>query len=372
MKLLKKILLPINPEYFTDDSLQFAIKLAKLYHSEIFPVHVIAKEAEFKSIKEIALKLAKDHIHKVQSILNKEGIMMGDPIIDYGNHFDRITIAAFKNDVNVILFGMRKSNDRGETGLNLTIEKVIRHCDKPVWVIKEVHKQGIRNMLCPVDFSEASNRALLNSIHLARKFNAKLTLLSVFTPVKTEFPWLTNDNDYSEENEKSFNEYKNLHETHLKKFTLDGIAWTSVIRSGEPHQEILKECRDHKYDLLIMGTTGRSGLGRMMIGSVTEKVTRQVPCSFITTKSEDVINLRLENKISNIEQHYHIARQKQKLNLLDEAIDEYLICLTFNDMHIPSLLGLSEIYGRKGNKEKESLYKKMAIEIMNRIFRDII
>ena len=121
-----------------------------------------------------------------------------------------------------------------------------------------------------------------------------------------------------------------------------------------------------------MGTAGRTGLSRVMMGSVTERVIRQVPCSFIATKSEDIINLRLETKISNIEHHYNIARQKKKINSFDEAIGEYLICLTFNDMHIPSLLGLSEVYGRKGEKDKEVLYKKMASEVINRLFRDNI
>ena len=121
-----------------------------------------------------------------------------------------------------------------------------------------------------------------------------------------------------------------------------------------------------------MGTAGRTGLGRFIMGSVTDKVIRQVPCSFITTKSEDIINLRLESKISNIEHHYNIARQKQKLNLVDEAIGEYLVCLTFNDMHIPSLLALSELYGKMGEKDKEDFYKKMAYEIMNRLLKDHI
>lgn len=237
MKLLKKILLPINPEYFTNDSIEFAIKLAKLYQSEIIPVHIIAKEAGYKSVKEIALNLAKNHINTVQSRIIREGLKAGDPIIEYGNHFDRIAITALKNDVNVILFGIKQLTHQEGNILNLTIEKVIRHCDKPVWAVKEGHKKDIKNILCPVDFSEASQRALLNSIHLAKKFNARITLLSVFTPVKTEFPWITGD--YSEENEESYNEYKSYFEAYLKNFTFPGIIWSSVLRSGEPYQEIL-------------------------------------------------------------------------------------------------------------------------------------
>ncbi|KPL17191.1 MAG: hypothetical protein AMS23_05620 [Bacteroides sp. SM1_62] len=370
MKLLKKILLPVNPEYYTRETLDFTIQLAKLYQSEIIPIHIIGKEAEFMSIRDIAHKIAEEHIKKVQSRIKKEGINTVDPVIDFGNHFDRIAIAALKYDVNVILFGIRIGTEQEGSSLNLNIEKVIRHCDKPVWAVKEGQKGMIKKILCPVDFSEASKRALLNAIHISHKFDAKLTLLSVYTPLKTRFPLLAGE--FTKENKESYSEYNDHFKAFLNDFTFPGSAPALAVRTGVPEQEILREIKEKKHDLLIMGSTGRTALGRFMTGSVTEKVIRQVPCSFITTKSEDMIDLRLETKINTIEHHYNIARHKQKSGLLDEAIGEYLICLSLNDMHIASLFGLSEIYGRKGMKDKEALYKRMAVEIINRLFKDNI
>jgi universal stress protein E len=370
MRLLKKILLPVNPEYYTHDTLEFAIQLAKLYQSEILLVHVIAKEAEFKSLREIAYNIAEEHINKVKSRIGKEGIKIVDSIIEYGNHFDRIVITATRYDVNVILFGIRDEDNPEESRLNLNIEKVIRHCEKPVWAVKEGRKVMVKKILCPVDFSEASKRALLNAIHISQKFNAKLTLLSVYAPLKTRFPFLAGE--FTQENKESYREFNNHLKEFLNEFAFSGNAPVPVVRTGVPDQEILKEIIEKKHDLLIMGSTGRTALGRFMTGSVTEKVIRQVPCSFITTKSEDMIDIRLETKINTIEHHYNIARHKQKSGLLDEAIGEYLICLSLNDMHIASLLGLSEIYGRKDMKDKEALYKQMAVQIINRLFKDNI
>ena len=147
MKLLKKILLPVNPDYHTLYSLEFAMKLAKLYQSELILIHIMDEEVEFNSVKENALSLAKDHIKKVKARMKSNGLKVGDPIIEYGNHFDRITITALKHDVNVILFGVRKSIPLGVNTLNLTIEKVIRHSDKPVWVVHEGDTDNIRNIL---------------------------------------------------------------------------------------------------------------------------------------------------------------------------------------------------------------------------------
>lgn len=122
MKLLKRILLPINPEYYSKNCFDFVIKLAKLYQSEIIPIHVISGEADFKSVKEIALNLAKDHIKKVQTRIIKEGLKAGEPIIEYGNHYERIAVTALKYDINVIFFGIKELTSPGDIKLNLTIE----------------------------------------------------------------------------------------------------------------------------------------------------------------------------------------------------------------------------------------------------------
>ncbi len=370
MKLLKKILLPINPGYYSNESLKFAIELAKLYQSEIILLYISYKDLGYQNISEMTQTQEKDHIKKVHGKIKSGGIQKVESVIDYGNHIDKIVITALKYNVNLVLFGIVNVTESGSNILDLIIEKVIRHCDKPVWVVKKGFSGKIKNILCPVDFSDASRRAVLNSVHLAREFKANLTLLSVFSPISKKFPFLTGG--FLHENE----DLQQKHKQHLKEFlnslSFSNIEWNYTLRTGEPYKEILNECNSKKYDLIIMGSHGHTGLSRIMMGSVTEKVIRQISLSFITTKSEDILNLRLENKISNIKNHYNLAKQKQNMNSLDEAIGEYLICLSYNEMHIPSLLGLSEVYGKKGETEKELRYKKMASELISKLFGDTI
>lgn len=370
MKLLKKILLPINSGHYSNESLKFAIELAKLYQSEIVLLYVLNKESGFKSISEMTQIQEKNHIKKVYEKIKSGGIQKVESVVEYGKHIDKIVITALRYNVNLVLFGIEKMINSGINVQDLTIEKVIRHCDKPILVIKKGFSGKIKNILCPVDFSGASKRAVLNSVHLVRDFKAKLTILSVFTPLSKKFPFLTDR--FLNENEELYQKHKQHFKEFLNSISLPSIDWDYTIRTGEPYREILNECDAKKYDLIIMGTHGHKGLSRIMMGSVTEKVIRQIPLSFITTKSEDILNLRLENKISNIKNHYNIAKQKQDMNSLDEAIGEYLICLSYNEMHIPSLLGLSEVYGKKGDSDKELRYKKMASELINKLFSDRI
>jgi hypothetical protein len=123
----------------------------------------------------------------------------------------------------------------------------------------------------------------------------------------------------------------------------------------------------NKTDLLIMGSTGRSGLGRMLLGSVTEKVTREFPCSFATLKAENILIPDLTSSAQDISKHYLKAEEHMLQNKLQEAIAEYMICIHINEMHIPSLLGLANANKKLGNMESAEAYKNIAHEVMIKI-----
>lgn len=101
------------------------------------------------------------------------------------------------------------------------------------------------------------------------------------------------------------------------------------------------------------------------MGSVTEKVIREVRCSFITVKSEDIIDLQLETEIRDIETHFKIAKQLVNDGFYTEAINEYKICLNINRMHIPSIVGISKVYDKMDNKEEAEKYKNKANEVLS-------
>jgi nucleotide-binding universal stress UspA family protein len=66
---------------------------------------------------------------------------------------------------------------------------------------------------------------------------------------------------------------------------LDGkISVQHVLLEGEPATEIVHYARDAGIDLIVMGTHGRTGLDRLLMGSVAEKVMREAPCSVLVVK----------------------------------------------------------------------------------------
>ena len=66
-----------------------------------------------------------------------------------------------------------------------------------------------------------------------------------------------------------------------------GINVRAVMRNGVPHQEIVQLAADEPADIVIMGTHGRSGLSRMLLGSVAERVIHFAHCPVLTVRKPD-------------------------------------------------------------------------------------
>ena len=141
----------------------------------------------------------------------------------------------------------------------------------------------IRRILCPVDFSDHSRRALDHAIAIARWYEATVTVLRVFSPapVATFGPGpvvlepivLTSvDRDQLLADTKAFAETESA----------PGITIEALVREGNAAEEILEQATSMKADLLVIGTHGRSGFERLVLGSVTEKVLRKANCPVMT------------------------------------------------------------------------------------------
>jgi nucleotide-binding universal stress UspA family protein len=141
----------------------------------------------------------------------------------------------------------------------------------------------IRRILCPVDFSDHSRRALDHAIAIARWYESTVTVLHVFSPapvaafrpgrVVLEPIVLTDvDRDGLLADVRAFAETESA----------PGITIDAVVREGDTAREVLEQATSMKADLLVIGTHGRSGFERLVLGSVAEKVLRKARCPVMT------------------------------------------------------------------------------------------
>ena len=131
----------------------------------------------------------------------------------------------------------------------------------------------IKNILCPVDFSETSDYALEYALDLARQLGASVTLLHVCQlpahPMDAGdmFPLEEFENEYMTRFSKQLDE---LVARHAGK----GVELDSRITCGIPYDEINQAADEVSADLVVIGTHGRTGLAHMLLGSVAERVVR--------------------------------------------------------------------------------------------------
>ncbi|OYR45192.1 universal stress protein [Halorubrum sp. Eb13] len=69
--------------------------------------------------------------------------------------------------------------------------------------------------------------------------------------------------------------------------SLDGIDMTTVVEMGTPHSEIIRYADEHDIDLVVMGTHGRTGVERYLLGSVAEKVVRMADQPVVTVRADE-------------------------------------------------------------------------------------
>jgi nucleotide-binding universal stress UspA family protein len=136
----------------------------------------------------------------------------------------------------------------------------------------------IETILFPTDFSECSQNALHLAFELTRECQARLLVLHVATP-----PPFVTYGEFEKVLEKSSG-YRQELEEQLRQCQAPDCNKEFRLAEGDPGNEIVHVAQEAQCDLIVMGTHGRKGLGRLLLGSVAEKVLRQSPCPVLMVK----------------------------------------------------------------------------------------
>lgn len=359
MKLIKNILVALDFRDSTETIVSNAMMFAKKFKSKVTLIHILPENIENEKVGDLVKKAAHEELEKINERFKKENIEMGEPILKFGNYSDRIVFASKETGASLIILGAGEKKNKDSYQLGTTAGKVMRRSSKPVFVIKNNQDlTEIKNILCPVDFSDESSHALNNAIAIARLFDSKLVVLSVYIPfVQT----ITRIDPVEVNSQREVDQELDL-KRFLEKHNMQSINYVQEIAGGEPDEEILKAIERHNIDLLSMGTTGRSGFNKILLGSVAEKVTREVLCSFITSKKEDFIEFEIKSE--NVKDTYAYAQELFEKGFYTEAIELYKASLELNFSHVPSLMGLTKSYEKLGDEENAGKYRKMVKNVI--------
>ncbi|MBR7049826.1 MAG: universal stress protein [Methanobrevibacter sp.] len=135
-----------------------------------------------------------------------------------------------------------------------------------------------KRILVPTDGSEFAVKAQKHALFLAKVSGAEIVAVSVTEnnfvnglPLDDEVYQLNQIlNERSEENLKEFD-----------KLNEDNIKVTHVVREGSPAKVILEVSKEENVDLIVMGSSGKSGFDRFIMGSVADKVVNSAKCAVL-------------------------------------------------------------------------------------------
>ncbi len=143
-----------------------------------------------------------------------------------------------------------------------------------------------KKILVPTDLSDHAEAALDYACELAKKLGATIDLLNVIGVPALGVPELgvaltsTMIDTLIEDNQIAIDKVADARRAH-------GFAIASAtLKTGDPRDMICQAAEELGADLIIMGTHGRRGVSRMLLGSVAETVVRSAPCAVLTVRSQ--------------------------------------------------------------------------------------
>ncbi len=135
----------------------------------------------------------------------------------------------------------------------------------------------IQKILVAVDGSDNNRLAVDYAVDLAKKYGATLTAMTIFDSARNE------GMNYQKEFVQTTNE-KNLAYVQIKS-SEEGCECSTIQSFGNPAQCLLEASKD--YDVIVCGNLGRTGLKRLMLGSVSEKLIRFAHCPVFVVRAKE-------------------------------------------------------------------------------------
>jgi nucleotide-binding universal stress UspA family protein len=143
-----------------------------------------------------------------------------------------------------------------------------------------------KKILCPVDFSEPAQAAMSVAVQLCRQFDADLTLFHSY-----QLPGYTLPEGSVVASPKMLQDLADQAEAHLSEWRQLAVGMgaprvETAKGIGDPAIEVVEVAREGGYDLIVLGTHGRTGIRHALLGSITERVVRHARCPVLTVHPE--------------------------------------------------------------------------------------
>jgi nucleotide-binding universal stress UspA family protein len=238
-------------------------------------------EIETTGVRDLQAAMRKpcdDALAEVEKLAKTERMLV-KTVCEEGEVHERIVDLADAENCDVIVMGRRGLRRIERALIGSVTARVIGHTQRDVLVVPKGAVIGWKTIVLATDGSRYSAAAAERAIAFARAYGGVLKVVSV-VDVPTEF--------YAEAPaavEDMVRKAKAYVADVKKQAEAAGVRAETFVGEAEAFQAITNLAQEQKADMIVLGSHGRTGLRRLLMGSVTEKVIGYAPCPVLVVKS---------------------------------------------------------------------------------------
>jgi len=285
--IFQKILVPVDGSHSCLHAKIFALSLAKKFCSKVTVVHVVSHEfmhpelrAQYQlphsilhKIDEAYLDAGKKIIRTAEEMFKDAKIAVDARLVTHEDPAEYLLELVKEEKYDLVVIGNRAEHQAVRYSLGSVTEKVARHADCPVLIVKK--KPKLEKILVAVDGSKHAEKAVEYAVHLAKNYGASLALVHVEEDklVRIGGPQVVDC-------------VGTIGECILKDAAtkIQGITFDPMLEYGSPADVIIKVAKKANVDLIVVGSRGLSSVRRYLLGSVSDDVSMHARNSVLIVK----------------------------------------------------------------------------------------
>lgn len=217
-------------------------------------------------------------ISEIKEIADEEDVYIRTKI-EEGTPFQTIVDIADEGGFDLIVMGRHGMKRLEKTLVGSVTARVIGHSQSDVLVVPMNSSVGWKEILLTTDGSKYSRAAMEKAAELAKSYEGKLKVVSI-VDVTDEF-----QTEAPDAVEKLIGEAKGFVNDVKKNAEAQGLKIETFVKEGETYRIIADMAMQNNSNVIVMGSYGRTGIRRLLMGSVTEKVIGYSPCPVLIVKS---------------------------------------------------------------------------------------
>ena len=271
MSIYRKVLIAIDGSETSMYALREYIRFSKAENPSISVVSVIPTyEGDLAATwtNNIITSIKKQcdaSLSEAIKIAKEEGVTI-QALCEEGTIHEKIVDLADMENYDLIVMGKKGLSLIERAFVGSVTERVIGYSRQDILVIPNGAKIGRRNLLVATDGSAYSEAAARKAIEIAMQSHGEIKALSV-VDVTVEF-MLRAHEIYDTLVAKA----KGFSDVIKQKALAAGVKAEALVRDGEVYQVIIDVAKEHQIDMIIMGSLGRTGIKRLLMGSTAERV----------------------------------------------------------------------------------------------------